>query len=231
MRVLALDTSTEACSAAVLLPDGRLALRCVLTERSHADLVLTMVDEVLQEAGLRLMDLDGIAFGCGPGGFTGLRIAAGVAQGLAFGATLPVARVSSLAAVAYLCAATVPTGEGILVCNDARMNELYWACYRFDATDDRRPVPLSPERVGPAGTVEPKPEVRHCAGNGLLRHPELAARLVGAGLRHHAGVYPRADAVARIGGAMLLRGEGVRAGEALPTYVRDEVARPPAAAP
>ncbi len=231
MRVLALDTSTEACSAAVLRDDGRLALRCVLTERSHADLVLTMVEEVLQEAGLRLVDLDGIAFGCGPGGFTGLRIAAGVAQGLAFGATLPVAPVSSLAAVAYLCAATVPAGEGILVCNDARMNELYWACYRFDATDDRRPVPLSRERVGAAGAVEPAPGVRHCAGNGLVRHPDLAARLIEAGLTHHPGVYPRADAVARIGAGMLLRGEGVPPGEALPTYVRDEVARPSESAP
>ncbi|HEX6571775.1 MAG TPA: tRNA (adenosine(37)-N6)-threonylcarbamoyltransferase complex dimerization subunit type 1 TsaB, partial [Steroidobacteraceae bacterium] len=81
-NVLAIDTSTELCSAAVLTRDGELVLREVLTERSHADLILPMIDESLAEAGLRLRDLDGLAFGRGPGGFTGLRIAAGVIQGL-----------------------------------------------------------------------------------------------------------------------------------------------------
>ena len=102
MQVLAIDTSTELCSAAVVTRDGRCFLRSTLTERSHADLILPMVDEVLAEAGLRLQDLDGLAFGRGPGGFTGLRIAAGVIQGLGYGAGLKVAPVSSLAAVAFL---------------------------------------------------------------------------------------------------------------------------------
>lgn len=225
-RVLAVDTSTEACSAAVLQADGRIALRNVLTERSHADLVLPMVDDVLREAGLRLGDLDGIAFGRGPGGFTGLRIAAGVVQGLAHGAGLPVAPVSSLAATAWLVAQADAWDEGILVCNDARMNELYWACYRFDAADPCRPIMTSPERVGPAASVAAVAGARHCAGNGMARYPELVARLSAAGLRLHPGVLPRADAVARIGAAMLARGEGVAATEALPTYVRDDVARP-----
>jgi tRNA threonylcarbamoyl adenosine modification protein YeaZ len=101
LRVLALDTSTEACSAALLWSDGQLSQRFTLTERSHADLILPMIDALLAEAGCRLTDLDGLAFGRGPGGFTGLRIAAGVVQGLAFGAGLPVAPVSSLAAVAH----------------------------------------------------------------------------------------------------------------------------------
>lgn len=226
MRVLAIDTSTEACSAAVLQPDGTIALRHVLTERSHAELVLPMVDEVLREAALRLDELDGIAFGRGPGGFTGLRIAAGVVQGLAHGAGLPVAPVSSLAAVAWLVAQADARGEDILVCNDARMNELYWACFRFDAADPCRPLILSPERVSPPAAVAAVAGARHCAGNGLERYPELLARLSGAGLRFHPGIWPRADAVARIGAAMLARGEGVVAAQALPTYVRDDVARP-----
>jgi tRNA threonylcarbamoyladenosine biosynthesis protein TsaB len=255
-RVLAIDTSTEMCSAALLLPDDRIVMRATLTERGHADLILPMVDEVLAEAGLALHDLDGLAFGRGPGGFTGLRIAAGVVQGLAFGAGLKVAPVSSLAAVAFLTAVTSPAtagevdrrpgegsitssvrgrgrraaaGEGsagVLVCNDARMNELYWACYRFDPASPTTPVPLTPERVGPAESVVAAPGVVHCAGNGLARYPDLRTRLAAAGLQIHDNLYPRADAVARIGAGMLARGEGVEAGDAVPTYVRDDVARP-----
>ncbi len=100
LRVLAIDTSTEACSAALLWSDGAVRQRFTVTERGHAELILPMIDGLLAEAGCKLKDLDGLAFGRGPGGFTGLRIAAGVIQGLAYGAGLRVAPVSSLAAVA-----------------------------------------------------------------------------------------------------------------------------------
>ncbi|HVN42426.1 MAG TPA: tRNA (adenosine(37)-N6)-threonylcarbamoyltransferase complex dimerization subunit type 1 TsaB, partial [Steroidobacteraceae bacterium] len=93
MRLLALDTSTEACSAALLLGDGTVRLRFTLTERGHAELILPMIDGLLAECAVRLGELDGLAFGRGPGAFTGLRVAAGVAQGLALGADLPVAPV------------------------------------------------------------------------------------------------------------------------------------------
>jgi len=232
-NVLAIDTSTELCSAAVVTRDGGLILRSALTERSHADLILPMVDEVLAEAQMTLQDLDGLAFGRGPGGFTGLRIAAGVVQGLAYGAGLKVAPVSSLAAVAYLV--TSPgamgevarrAGEGVLVCNDARMSELYWGCYRFDGHERVSAVALSAERVSPPDRVEPVAGVGHFAGNGIARYPQLRERLEAAGLRFHEDLYPRADAIARLGAAMLARGEGVDATQAVPTYVRDDVARP-----
>jgi len=236
LRVLAIDTSTEACSAALLWSDGDVRQRFMLTERGHADLILPMVDGLLLEAGCRLRDLDGLAFGRGPGGFTGLRIAAGVIQGLAYGAGLRVAPVSSLAAVAFLATALpIPAsaaevsrsaGEGILACNDARMKEVYWGCYRFDPGDPCLPLLLSAEAVGPAERVAPAPGVRHFAGNGIAPYPALRSRLESAGLRYHEGLHPRADAIARLGERMLQRGEAVEAADALPVYIRDDVAWP-----
>lgn len=223
MRLLALDTSTEACSVALWL-DGDLRLRFELTERSHADLVLPMVDELLAEAGVGLADLDGLAFGRGPGAFTGLRIATGVVQGLALGADLPVAAISSLAAVAEQVPAAA--GETILVCNDARMGEVYWGVYQ---RKDAAIVGLALESVSAPNRVgEGAPQVRHAAGNAFPRHPALATRLLAEGLQLHDGLYPRADAVARLGALVLAAGRGVPAEMALPVYIRDDVARPSA---
>ena len=230
LRMLAIDTSTEACSAALLWSDGEVRQRFVVTERGHADLILPMIDELLAEAGCKLKDLDGLAFGRGPGGFTGLRIAAGVIQGLAYGAGLRVAPVSSLAAVAFLTSSpSCPStpSSGVLVCNDARMNEVYWGCYRFDPDAPCVPIVLAAEAVGPENSVLPAPTVTRFAGNGIARYPALQARLESAGLSYCTGVYPRADAIARLGEQMLQQGDGVDAAEALPVYIRDNVARPP----
>jgi tRNA threonylcarbamoyladenosine biosynthesis protein TsaB len=234
LKVLAIDTSTEACSAALLWHTGEVRQRCQLLERGHADLILPMIDELLAAAGCRLTDLDGLAFGRGPGGFTGLRIAAGVAQGLAYGSGLKVAPVSSLAAVAWLAARPSPQpspagageGAGVLVCNDARMNEVYWGCYRFDPAAPCAPIVLAPEAVSPQDRVEVVAGAVLFAGNGIPRYPALQARLEAAGLRHVTDIYPRADAVARLGAKMLQRGDGVYATEAIPVYIRDDVARP-----
>lgn len=223
MRVLALDTSTESCSVA-LLQGGDVWLRAEITERGHAELVLPMVDALLAETGLALGDLDGIAFGRGPGAFTGLRIAAGLVQGLAFGANLKVAPVSSLAAVAAQVQA--PPGTVVLVCNDARMGEAYWGVFRLEA--DGIVSALATESVSaPALVGEGAPIATHAAGNALLRHPALAERLAAQGLRLHEGVLPRADAIARLGARALAAGEGLPADQALPVYVRDDVARVP----
>lgn len=222
MRLLALDTSTEACSAALYV-DGETTLRFEVTERSHADLVLPMIESLLAEAGLALKDLGGLAFGRGPGGFTGLRIATGVVQGLALGTGLPVAPVSSLAAVAEQVPAAI--GESILVCNDARMGEVYWGVYRRIVGGDIEAV--TQEAVSPPDRVAiDLAGLRHVAGNGLSRYPHLLARLQDAGLQVHEGLYPRADAVARLGARELAAGRGVSAEMALPIYVRDDVARP-----
>lgn len=221
MRVLALDTSTECCSAALLL-EGELRLRETLTERDHAALILPMIDALLAESGCALRGLDGIAFGCGPGAFTGLRIAAGVTQGLAFASGLPVVPVSSLAAVGERVDAA--PGERILVCNDARMGEVYWAVFTRDSAAQLRR--LVSERVAPPSAVLDLARLRHAGGNGLARWPALREALAARGVRIHDGLYPRADAIARLGAEELAAGRGMPPEAAVPSYVRDEVATP-----
>jgi tRNA threonylcarbamoyladenosine biosynthesis protein TsaB len=226
-RVLAIDTATEACSAALLLPGDRVVSRFQLTERSHADLILPMIDGILREAGLTLQELDGLAFGRGPGGFTGLRVAAGVIQGLAYGASLLVAPVSSLAALAYplLYGASDlrASQDPVLVCNDARMQEVYWGCFASDPSSPGVPRVLSGEHVTPAAAIVVPAEVTRFAGNAFAREPQLRSRLEASGLVFHEGLYPRAEAVARIGAAILRQGNGVTAEHAVPVYVRDDV--------
>ena len=123
MKILALDASTEYCSVALAL-DGELEFREAHAGQRHSELLLPMVDELLRRRGLKVGDLDGIAFGEGPGTFTGLRIACGVTQGLAFGAALPVVGISTLLALAEASGAA-----NAVCCLDARMSEVYHAAY------------------------------------------------------------------------------------------------------
>ncbi|RLR18322.1 tRNA (adenosine(37)-N6)-threonylcarbamoyltransferase complex dimerization subunit type 1 TsaB [Sodalis-like symbiont of Bactericera trigonica] len=131
-RILALDTATEACSAALMLDDDVLLERFTLAPREHTQRILPMVDSLLVEAGITLKSLDALAFGRGPGSFTGVRIGIGIAQGLALGANLPLIGVSTLAALAE--GAWRQTGIGqVLTAIDARMGEVYWAPYQRQA--------------------------------------------------------------------------------------------------
>jgi tRNA threonylcarbamoyladenosine biosynthesis protein TsaB len=224
MRLLAVDTSTEYCSAALAGAGATDTLRWRLADRSHAELLLPMIDELLTTAGWQVGDLDGLAFGRGPGGFTGLRLGAGVIQGLAFATGLRVAAVSSLEAVAR----QVPGESGglVLVCNDARMGEVYVGLY---AVSGDEVVAVEQERVvAPREVAALAVGARHAAGNGLGRYPELRSLLERAGLQIHDNLFPRADAVAALAIPMFAAGNTVGAGDVAPVYVRDEVviARP-----
>ncbi len=128
MKILALETATEACSAALYLA-GEVRERFEVAPRRHTELILPMLQGLLDEAGLTFADLDALAFGRGPGAFTGLRVAAGVAQGTALGAGLPVVPVSTLAALAAEILAETSVAYAVAAL-DARMNEVYWGVYR-----------------------------------------------------------------------------------------------------
>ncbi|UCE90616.1 MAG: tRNA (adenosine(37)-N6)-threonylcarbamoyltransferase complex dimerization subunit type 1 TsaB, partial [Pseudomonadota bacterium] len=128
MKLLAIETATEACSVALAV-DGDVRDRFEIAPRGHAGLVLPMAKALLAEAGLGLRELDALVFGRGPGAFTGLRIAAGVVQGLAYGAELPVVPVSSLATLAQGVSAQTGASD-VLAVFDARMGEVYWGAFR-----------------------------------------------------------------------------------------------------
>jgi tRNA threonylcarbamoyladenosine biosynthesis protein TsaB len=232
MNVLALDTSTEACSAALSV-NGRVTERYVVAPRRHGELLLPMVDELLREAGVTLRDLDALAFGRGPGAFTGVRIAAGVIQGLAFGAGKPVAPISSLAALAQGVAAGRPTGTVILGAFDARMGEVYWGAYEV-GTDGL--VTL----VGDEEVAKPEDVTLPDAVRGTDRKVPLP-QLIGAGsgwhtyaglLRARCGVeptevlgdrYPRARDVLVLAEREFAAGRAVPAAAAQPVYLRNKV--------
>jgi tRNA threonylcarbamoyladenosine biosynthesis protein TsaB len=214
MKILAIDTATERCSVALRV-DGKTIERSIETPRGHADLVLPMVEDVLSECGLRLRDLDGIAYGRGPGAFTGVRIAVGVVQGLAFGANLPTVGISDLAAVAHQVG---QPDDRVLVCMDARMGQVYWASFKYVSGEW---IADAPERVDAPEAVA-SGNYTVLAGTGFKAYPQLLAR-VSAAVVHEAAL-PRAFEIAAMAEPQLLAGKGRPASEAEPVYVRDQVA-------
>lgn len=217
MKLLILDTSTEWCSAALWL-DGRVEARRAHAGQQHSSLLLPMVDALLCEHGVALRELDAIAYGAGPGSFTGLRIACAVTQGLALGAGLPVVGVSTLESIAEQTGA-----EQVLTVLDARMAEVYWAAYRREGEDWR--AICAPQLAVPDAVVVPAGDTWVGAGNGFaalaeMLRPRLAPRLV----RIDDTLVPDAAAMARLAVRAFARGEAVDAALAAPIYLRDKVA-------
>jgi tRNA threonylcarbamoyladenosine biosynthesis protein TsaB len=217
MILLALDTATEACSAALAI-DGDIRERFEIAPQRHGELILPMVDALLAEAGITLAQIDALAFGRGPGAFTGVRIAVSVAQGIAFGADLPVVPVSSLAALAQGCGR-----ERVLVAVDARLDEVYWGMYTRTAAGLM--ALQGEERVVPPGQVPvPQSGGWFGAGSGWTTYETELVRRCGDHIVGHDGArLPHAREVARLGLAAYQAGAAVSAEQALPVYLRDDV--------
>jgi len=227
MRILALDTATEACSAALLTSPGadltqaRVLGRYEELGKSNTQQILTMVDALLAEAQMPLAALDAIAASIGPGAFTGVRISVAVAQGLAFGAGLPVVAVTTLETLAW---PMIQGGAaGVLACLDARMGEVYWGCFAADAAHGL--TALGAPQVGPPASVAlPEGRPYRGIGRGFAAYPELAAQpgltLDPEGCR----ALPNARDTAWLGALRFARGEGRDPAELSPLYLRDKVA-------
>ncbi|MEX2124129.1 MAG: tRNA (adenosine(37)-N6)-threonylcarbamoyltransferase complex dimerization subunit type 1 TsaB [Woeseia sp.] len=229
MNLLALETSTIACSVA-LLYDGRVFERHVVKPKEHTRLLIPMIRAVLADGGAGLSDLDAIIPGNGPGSFIGMRIAASVAQGLAYGANLKLVPVSSLAAVA---AETFhrTAADNVIVAQDAHMNEVYVA--RFEKGKQGLPVADGDAVLQPVARIEglegggaPR---WHAAGAGWQRYPELlqlnADRLAGT----VDVLFPQARFLLAAGEAAWQAGAATDPGGLVPDYVRSRVASMPGA--
>lgn len=218
MILLALETATEACSAALAV-DGDIRERFEVAPRGHSELILPMVDELMAEADISIEQVDAVAFGRGPGAFTGLRIAVGVTQGIAFGADLPVVPVSTLAALAQGC-----ESNRVLAAIDARMDEVYWGAYERNSAGLM--VLYGEEAVLPPGQVPlPEGEGWFGVGTGWGSYSSILAEHCGDKLEGWNGEnLPHAADVARLGIAGYNAGEVVKAELAIPVYLRDQVA-------
>lgn len=217
VNLLAFEASTRRLSVA-LWRDGALTEKSADVPNGGSERLLPWANELLGEAGLGLSQLDGIAFGAGPGGFTGLRLACGVAQGLAYGLDVPVVPVCTLAALA------LGAGDGrILACLDARMNEAYVAAYAVSGESVEQ---IMAPKVGAGATVSlPEGDGWHGVGDGFAAWGEVLRQRMGQRLpSEDAALMPAAAAVARLAAPVLQQGGGVPAAQAIPLYVRDKVA-------
>jgi tRNA threonylcarbamoyladenosine biosynthesis protein TsaB len=224
MKILAIDTATEGCSVC-LWQDGESLSRMDVQPRKHAELILPMIDEVLDEAGLSLNQLDTLAFGRGPGAFTGVRIATGVIQGIAYGADLPVVPVSTLRALAQR-AYVDHDADKVLSAFDARMHEVYFAAYQLDGDALMQPV-VEEMVVKPDALVLNQAIDKDWAGagSGWSVYKTALLKSLGTELNH---IYPdlitRADEIALLAATDYQQGKAVSAELALPVYLRNEVA-------
>ncbi|NOV28756.1 tRNA (adenosine(37)-N6)-threonylcarbamoyltransferase complex dimerization subunit type 1 TsaB [Methylomonas sp. ZR1] len=223
MKLLAVETSTDACSAALFI-NGEIAEKFAVAPREHTKLILPMIDELMADAQLKPQQLDAIGLSRGPGSFTGVRIAGGVVQGIAYGADLPVVPVSTLAAIAQDFFNRRSDAQLSFTAMDARMDEIFWGVYQ------RNELGLADligaEAVTPAGeAIFPD-----CRGFGVgsgwgVYAEQLGQRLAERVLGVEVDVWPRAGCVAQLGAYGFACGLAVPVEQAMPVYLRDKVAK------
>ena len=222
MKLLAIETSTEACSAALYL-DGDIHESFELAPREHTKRILPMIDALMAEAQLIPQQLDGIAFSCGPGSFTGVRIATGIAHGIALGADLAVAPVSTLASMAQTFFNHQPE-KIAFTAMDARMGEIFWGVYEKDLAGYAQLI--HKEAVTPATDIQFPLQSGVGIGTGFKLYSESLHYVLGDFLlRYEVDNLPRAAAIAQLGALALKNNQAVSVEQAQPTYLRDKVAK------
>ncbi len=222
-KILALDTSTENCSVALAL-DGKVISRSEVSPRGHTTKILPMVDDVLREAGMTLNDMDALAFGRGPGSFTGVRIGIGIAQGLAFGAALPMIGVSTLAAMAQ-GSYRKHGANHVATAIDARMNEVYWGRFTRQSSGEWQTVDqecvIAPQDL--VNEITADQLAWSCAGTGWQAYKQQLDSMALNGAASDI-LYPEAEDIAFLAGFEWQKGNTVAVEEASPVYLRDKVA-------
>lgn len=217
-RILAIETATDACSVA-LWRDGQVLEHFEAGARRQTERVLPLVDALLAEAGIGLGDITAIAFGRGPGAFTGVRVATSVAQGLAFARDLPVAPVSTLAACALAAFDQHPDQPRVIAAFDARMGEIYLGAYHCQGDEAR--VLLADGLFDPDQVPQLEGDDWLLAGSGAVYTQRIRARVTLAAVDE--AIMPRAGAVARLAVPLVAQGLTVSAEQAQPVYLRDKV--------
>lgn len=221
--ILALDTSTEACTVA-LNHQGQIFQRFEIAPRRHAEIILSMIESLFQETKLTSQQVDAIAYGCGPGSFMGIRIAAGVTQGLAYGADKLVIPVSSLRALAQT-AYDHTQHEHVIAAWDARMHEIYWGVYQ---AQNGLMQPIKPDTISSATDIH-LPDAREwvLVGNAWEIYAEnFGGDLILRKNQVLAGFFPTASAIVKIVLQEWQSDKLLSAEKALPVYLRDQVAEP-----
>jgi len=229
MKLLAIEAATESCSAALWV-DGEICGKNELAPRRHNEIILTMCEQVLAQGQTNLAQLDAIAFGRGPGAFTGVRLAASVVQGIALGQDLPVVPVSTLAALAQSAIEQKNANE-VLACIDARMQEIYFGLYKRKV-DKSNGIEIM-QLVGNEGVTAPSllkigvSNQCYGLGSGWKPYADELFAVMGNKIEYDANRYPLAQHVASLAQVYFQQGQSVSAIEALPVYLRDNVAQKP----
>lgn len=221
-KILALDTSTAACSAALFCDNQLVACQEEIIPRQHSNLILPMLDAVLAVGGVAHAQLDALAFGCGPGSFTGVRLAASIIQGIAFASDLPVLAISTLRALAQ-GAYRDRGAKHVLSSIDAYMQEVYWGVYQLDQHESM--VALLPDTIClPADVVVPEEIEWVGVGSGWDSYTTVMQEKMGAQLSSWLpNRYPSARDIASLAAIDYQQGKAVSAEQALPVYLRDKV--------